>query len=73
MNHYSNRGGNSNVQGYEIGDDFITIYFKKSNKPYTYSYRSASEYHIEKMKKLATEGSGLNSYIMLNVKNDFER
>lgn len=73
MNTYSNNGGNSNIQSYEIGDDFVTIYFKRSSKPYTYSYRSAGEYHVENMKKLAIQGSELNSYIMLNVKNDFER
>lgn len=73
MNHYSNRGGNSNVRGYEIGHDFITVYFKGASKSYTYSYQSAGEHHVEKMKQLAERGSGLNSYIMLNVKNDFER
>lgn len=73
MNNYSNRGGNSNVLGYELGDDFITVYFKRSSKPYTYSHRSAGSQHVETMKELAQNGSGLNSYIMLNVKNDYER
>jgi hypothetical protein len=73
MNYYANRGGNSNVKGYEIGEDFITVYFKKSSKAYTYSYRSAGSTHVETMKSLAQSGQGLNSYIMLNVKSDFER
>jgi hypothetical protein len=73
MNNYANRGGNSNVLGYELGDDFITVYFKRSTRPYTYSYQSASPHHVETMKELAQNGSGLNSYIMLNVKNDYER
>lgn len=73
MKNYLNRGGNSNISAYEIGDDFITVYFKGSSKSYTYSYRSAGAGHIEEMKQLARNGSGLNSYIMLNVKNDFER
>lgn len=73
MEHYQNIGGNSNIESYEIGDDYISIYFKSASKVYTYSYASAGEYHVEKMKQLARSGSGLNSYIMLNVKNEFER
>lgn len=32
MNYYANRGGNSNVQGYEIGEDFITVILKNHPK-----------------------------------------
>lgn len=73
MNYYANRGGNSNVKGYEIGEDFITVYFKKSSKAYTYSYRSCGSSHVEKMKLLAKGGQGLNGYIKSNVDDDFEK
>lgn len=73
MKNYANRGGNSNVRSYELGEDFITVDFKGTSKQYTYSYHSAGSQHVEKMKQLAENGSGLNSYIMLNVKNDFEK
>ena len=73
MENYHNIGGNSNIESYEIGDDYISVWFKRASKPYMYSYSSAGESHVETMKELAKQGSGLNSYIMNNVKNDFER
>lgn len=73
MKPYANRGGNSNVQSYEIGSDFIAVKFKGTSKIYIYSYRSSNSQDVERAKQLAEAGSGLNSYIMLNMKNDFER
>jgi hypothetical protein len=70
---YANRGGNSNVQSYEIGNDFIAIKFKGTSKIYVYSYRSSNSHDVERAKQLAENGSGLNGHIMLNMKNDFER
>lgn len=73
MKNYANRGGTSNVQSYEIGNDFIAVNFKGTPKTYVYSYSSAGSFNVDKMKQLAENGSGLNSFIMLNVKNDFEK
>lgn len=73
MEKYLNRGGNSGVLSFEIGDDYVSVYFKGNSKLYKYSYRSANTYHIEAMKRLALNGSGLNSYIMNNVRDKFER
>jgi hypothetical protein len=73
MRTYANRGGNSNVQSYEIGNDFISVNFKGTSKTYVYSYRSAGSQNVDRAKQLAEAGSGLNSHIMLNMKNDFER
>lgn len=73
MKSYANRGGNSNVQSYEIGNDFIAVKFKGTSKIYVYSYRIAGSHKVERAKQLAEAGSGLNSYIQLNMKNDFER
>jgi hypothetical protein len=72
MTRYSNFGGNSGVSYYEYGADYINVKFS-TGKVYTYSYSSAGSYHIERMKTLADQGRGLNSYIMKNVKNDFVR
>lgn len=73
MEKYLNRGGNSGVSSFEIGDDYVSVYFKGNSKLYKYSNSSAGTYHIEAMKRLAQNGSGLNSYIMNNVKHDFEK
>ncbi len=67
MEHYRNSGGNSGIAAYEIGNDFIKVRFE-DRKVYTYTYESAGQYHIEKMKSLAQIGSGLNQYINLHVK-----
>jgi hypothetical protein len=73
MKPYANRGGNSNVLSYEIGNDFVAVNFKGTSKTYVYSYLSAGSLNVDRAKQLAEAGSGLNSYIMLNMKNDFER
>jgi hypothetical protein len=70
MERYRNLGKDSGIDAYEIGSDFIKVRFKDI-KVYTYTYGSAGQYHIEKMKSLAQRGSGLNQYINLHVKNKY--
>jgi len=67
METYKNLGGNSNVIAYEIGSDSITVQFGDGST-YLYTYQSAGQSNIEHMKTLAIAGSGLNSFIMRNVK-----
>jgi hypothetical protein len=73
MNRYKNSGGNSGVNGYEIGEDISEVWFNGSAKSYTYSYGKAGRHHVENMKELAINGQGLNSYIMKNVAKLFDR
>lgn len=73
MKQYANRGGNSNVQSYETGNDFIAVKFKGTSKTYVYSYRSAGSQNVDTMKQLAENGSGLNGYIKNYVNNLYER
>lgn len=72
MASYKNFGGNSNIQAYEIGDTYIDVQFK-GGSVYRYSYSSAGQMKVERMKELALQGQGLNSYIMLNAKMDYEK
>jgi len=44
----------------------------RNGSVYTYSYDSAGEDNVEQMKQLAQSGSGLNSFILSNVKDDYE-
>ena len=60
---YKDIDGDSNIEMYEIGPDYISIKFFGTNKIYTYSYKSAGLAYVEKMKFLARNGDGLNSYI----------
>lgn len=55
MERYTNRGGDSGVVGYEIGNDFIRVQFSDGSI-YLYTYASAEASNIEQMKKLARNG-----------------
>jgi hypothetical protein len=67
MEIYKNFGGDSRVASFKIGGDSIAVQFN-TGKVYLYTYRSAGNAHIEKMKSLARAGEGLNSYINKNAK-----
>ena len=60
---YKNNNGNSGVQAYEIGPDYITVKFTNTIRTYTYSYSKAGKEYVETMKQLAENGAGLNSFI----------
>lgn len=72
MERYRNSSGNSGVYGYEIGNDYIRVKFSGTSRIYTYSYGKAGSHHVENMKTLARNGSGLNSYINSYVKFKYD-
>ncbi len=72
MTLYKNWGGNSNIYAFSIGTDYIDVQFN-GGKVYRYSYCSAGKAKVDQMKRLAMQGQGLNSYIMRNARDDYER
>lgn len=68
MTPYSSYG---NIAGYDIGDDYIKVYFN-SGQDYTYSYQSAGKDNVDEMKSLAQSGNGLNGFINSVVKYNYE-
>ncbi|MFZ1720044.1 MAG: hypothetical protein WAU28_01675 [Candidatus Moraniibacteriota bacterium] len=62
MQPYNDRDGDSNVDAFEIGNDYIKVQFHDGSV-YIYTYMSAGSNHIENMKRLACEHNGLNAYI----------
>lgn len=70
MESYRNLGGDSGVEAYEIGQDFIKVQFSDGSV-YMYTYASAGAGNIEQMKQLAANGRGLNSFINTVVRNDY--
>lgn len=74
MTPYKNLGGKSGVEAYEITETSIHIRFK-SGAPRNYLYDSAKPgiAAVNVMKGLATQGSGLNSYISTTVKSNFSK
>ena len=71
MRIYLNLNNNSSVVAYEIGADYIDVQFK-GYKVYRYSYASAGEDKVERMKELAVQGYGLGSFIQRNARYDYE-
>ena len=72
MTAYDNLSGHSGVKSFEIGDDYIKIKFKDSDRVYRYSNEKAGRQHVEMMKHLATEGRGLNAYIAKHVSDLYD-
>ena len=70
MEQYKNRGKDSDVTGYEIGDDWIKVQFR-DGWIYTYTNQSAGQEAIERMKRLAVAGQGLNGYISRSVREAY--
>lgn len=64
METYRNLTGGSGVVAYAIGIDSIDVRFKSGRFTlYSYTYASAGKEAIDKMKLLAKQGLGLNSFI----------
>ena len=72
MKRYRNRGGDSGVVAYEIGPTSITVKFSDGSI-YLYTYQSAGSANIERMKRLAIAGEGLNSFINRRVRKRYAR
>ena len=68
MQSYSNKGGNSNIVGYESGDRFIKIKFADGSV-YEYTTESCGENTLSQMKSFAYSGVGLNGFISRNKPN----
>ena len=70
MQPYANRGGNSSVVAFEIGEDAITIQFQ-GGSTYLYDYSLPGTAHVEQMKALAIQGMGLSSYVNRHVRKAY--
>ena len=71
MEEYANRNGKSSVTGYEIGNGFIKVIFKDGSS-YKYTASSVGRQTVNQMIDLAKSGSGLNSFINREVKDDYD-
>jgi hypothetical protein len=70
MQKYKNLSGKSGIIGFEETGDSITIFFSKGGV-YLYNYKRPGIQITEKMKKIANEGKGLNTYINQFVKSNY--
>lgn len=67
MTPYLNFSGTSGVTAYKIGTDYINVQFQDEDI-YVYSYSRPGRIHVENMKRLATSGRGLGTYINQHVR-----
>ncbi len=70
MEHYKNINGDSGIDAYEFGADYIRVRFS-TGVVYLYTYQSAGVENIEHMKTLAKSGAGLNAFINQVVKKRY--
>lgn len=74
MTPYRNLSGNSNVASYESTEESIHVVFKSGRyRNYLYSSVRPGRPVVERMKALAVQGYGLNSYISSIVKDRYAR
>ena len=67
MQPYKNSDSLSWISAFEIGEDYIKVYFI-DGVVRLYTNSSAGSKHIQKMKELAITGKGLYNYIHKYVK-----
>jgi hypothetical protein len=70
MKPYKNLAGNSGVVAYETGNESIKVEFS-NGEVYTYTYKSAGQSNVERMKILARNGRGLSTFISKVVRGRF--
>lgn len=74
MTPYRNLTGKSNVLFYEATEDAIHVVFGSGRyRNYLYNFVRPGEVVVERMKALAAQGAGLNSYISSVVKDRYAR
>ncbi len=74
MKKYLNISGESGIEAYEIGTDYIIVKFNNGAIcNYLYTYNSTGKENVDKMKQLAEDGSGLNSFISRFIRNRYEK
>lgn len=74
MEQYLNKRGHSGIESYENGSDYIIVTFRDGIiKNYLYTYDATGIENVEKMKVLAEDGFGLNSFINKCIKNRYAR
>lgn len=69
---YSDLGGRSGVRYFALGPSFIRIWFQ-DGEGYEYDDRRPGRAHVTEMKRLASEGRGLATYINQHVRGNYAR
>ena len=74
MTPYRNLSGDSNVLSYEETETSIHIVFRSgTHRNYLYDHSRPGKAMVDRMKALAAQGHGLNSYITTTVRKSYVR
>lgn len=69
---YLDLNNDSGILQYQFDDTSIEVVFGNGRcRHYLYTYYSAGAHNVERMKQLASQGDGLNSYIMRYCRNSY--
>jgi len=71
MEEYKNLNEGSGIIAYEIANDSISVQFN-TGMVYVYTRNSVGSVYLNRMKVMAHNGRGLNSFIMKKVRNKYE-
>jgi hypothetical protein len=72
MTPYRNLRGNSSIVSYEITEDSIHVVFRTgAHRNYLYNQLRPGKAAVDRMKALAAQGYGLNSYISTTIKSSY--
>lgn len=66
-----NGSENAGVSDFEFTENGIILKFK-DGRIYLYSYKRPGREHVEKMKTLALNGSGLTTYVNQHIRNNYD-
>ncbi len=69
---YGDSAANKGVSRYAIAPDAIHVQFH-DDRIYVYSNEKPGPQHVEAMKQLAHQGTGLSTYISQRVQHRYER
>lgn len=71
---YLDLNNDSGIVQYKIDGTSIEVVFSNGRfRHYLYTYPSAGAHNIERMKQLASQGDGLNNYIMRNCRTGYAK
>jgi hypothetical protein len=71
MINYLNKNRNSNVLAYSLTDTSISVVFKDQKYVYVYNENKPGITKVERMKKYAVSGEGLNEYIKKEIGGNY--
>jgi len=69
---YKNLGGDSGITAYQSGEDYLWVVFADGAR-YLYTDASAGPERIKRMKLLAEQGEGLNTFINKYVRKNYAK